>query len=298
MKRNRKIEKIGDIYRDAGLFKKGRKKYLTAYVRVNWEKVVGERVAKNVDFVGVMQKELLLYAENGIWANEIKLYEEDIVSKVNLYAGENLVRKIRFVRIPPEKKPKFKENKETLKREIKLDNLTFKEEEEIKNKLSKVTDKDVRDSLFKLKSSAKRLNNYRERYLRKCEVCGKYIEEKYCPYCELENNEKLRKKVRELLKEAPFLSYGEIKEEIPEAGPDFIRNVRVEMAQNMAKNIDGSKGVTLDAQILTMLFRGISPEYITDKVVIDTLKEMKYNLAVPYSKNNKMKNSIEKSKNR
>ncbi len=282
MKRNRKIEKIGDIYRDSGIFKKNRNEYLTAYIRVNWEKIVGRTIAKNVEFVNILKKELLLYAENGIWANELKYHEKDIVSKVNLYAGENLVKNMRFVSFPPERKTLFLKNNITLKREFKFDDLTFKEEEEIKKSLSKVRDDELRESLTKLKISAKKLQNYKEKNFKKCKICGRYIEEKYCPYCELREREELKEKVKEVLNETPFLSYGEMKELVPKAGPEFIRNVRVEMAQNMARRIDASRGITLDAQILTMLFRGISPEYISDKVVIDTLKELKYNLAAPY----------------
>lgn len=280
---NKKTEKFGDFFQNSlgYIFKKHKDDYLKAYIRCHWNEIVGEQIAKNAAFVGIDQKEILLYSRRSDWVNELTLMQEDIISKVNAYAGKNLAKTLRFVNYLKANKSKQQKvkNRVSLKRDLKFDDLTNKETKEIQESVTKVKDGDLSSVLQKYKSASLRLKKYKEKNFIKCNICGTYNENGVCERCAYEKSEKLKKSIIKLLTDAPFLSYAEAAKEIGGLKPDMFHKIRVEMTQRMAKTINGMDGVDYKSVCLTMLYKGIRPEYITDNMVLDTLKKLRFDLA-------------------
>ncbi len=51
------------------------------------------------------------------------------------------------------------------------------------------------------------------------------------------------------------------------------------MIQRQAKKVRLKDGVTLEAKCLTMLYKSIPPEFLSDDKVMETLKTLRYDLA-------------------
>lgn len=281
---NNKIEKMGDYFKKSlkVIFKEYSDDYLSAYIRVHWSEIVGENIAKNILVISSLKKELVLYPKHPGWANEIKYYEEDIISKVNAFAGKNLVKNIRFATIPPDKKKKsvnLPNNNKTLKSNFRLENLNDKETEKIRNSLSKVSDEKLKEVLERYGRVSKQSQNYRRDNLIKCKICGRYNGEEVCNDCKINREHDLKIRLVKLLTDLPYYSYADAYREIPGITPDLFTKIRLEMVQRQAKKVKYSEGVTLEAKCLTMLYKSIPPEFLTDELVMETLKTLRYDLA-------------------
>lgn len=283
---NGKVEKVGDYFKNSisSIFRGNKDKYLTAYIKIHWEDIVGKNTANKVTLINILNKELLLYTLTPAWATELKFLEEGIISKVNLYAGKNFVKKIKFVAIPPREKKILStaaQNKDTLKNDFTLEKLSVKEEKSIKDAVAGVKDEDLRAALERYGKAIKRIKNYKRDNLIKCKICGEFNGHEICYKCQIDKNNKLRLKVRELLTEVPFLSFADVKKEIPEITADTLRKIRMDMAQRLAQEINPKEGATFKAKILTMLYRAMPPEFVTEEMVIKTLRHLRFDLATP-----------------
>jgi predicted nucleic acid-binding Zn ribbon protein len=78
----------------------GLKKRVEEYrVIENWEQIVGKAVAENVIPVGVERGRLVVGVRSSPWMMEMRMRENDLMERITEWAGENVVKEIRFVRI-------------------------------------------------------------------------------------------------------------------------------------------------------------------------------------------------------
>ena len=289
---NKQIEKFGDYFKNSinKIFKGHGDDYLSAYVKHHWKDIVGENVAKNVWVAKISDKTLTLWTRHPAWAQEIKHYEEDIISKANAFAGKNLIRFIKFTTYISSKKKnadKVFDDKATLESKIKLNKLTDEESKKLKKSLSKVKDKDLKKVLERYGKLSKQIQNYKRDNLIKCKSCGKFCGMEICNDCKLNKEKELKLKVIKILTDLPYLSFSDVSREIPDISPDMFNKIRLEMLQRQAKKVRLQDGVTFEAKCLTMLYRSLPPEFITDKLVLDTLKTLRYDLASSIFKSDK-----------
>jgi len=280
---NKQIEKLGDYFKNNlnSVFRNSVDKYLTAYVRVHWKEVVGSTTYRHSRVVNITNGTLFLRAWPDTWSNEIRACQNDIVAKVNAFAGKNIAREISFKPYEPEKKENIPKlvNNAALKRKVKLDVLTEEEKKEISESLSKVTDKDLKKVLRKYATLSKKVQNYRRDNLTKCKICGKFKGKEICDDCIISGEQKLKEMVIKLLSDLPYLGFADASKEIPNLSPDFFNKVRFEMIQRQAKKVRLKDGVTLEAKCLTMLYKSMPPEFLNDDIVMETLKFLRYDLA-------------------
>jgi len=286
---NKQIEKFGDYFKNNlnKIFKNSLDRYLTAYVRYHWRKVVGQGFSQHSYLVDISNGALFLRAWPDTWSTQIKAYEMDILNSVNTFAGKRLVNHIVFTKYDMEKikknskKIKIVDKTAVLKSKLKLSPLTENEKESIDNSLSKVKDKDLKKLLKKYGTLAKQVQNYRRDNLTRCKICGQFNGNEICNECKLKGEKELKNKVVKLLSDLPYLGFAEALKEIPNLYPDFFNKVRFEMIQRQAKKVKFTDGVTLEAKCLTMLYKSIPPEFLSDKIVMETLKSLRYDLAEP-----------------
>ncbi len=281
---NKQIEKLGDYFHNNldKVFKNKVDEYLTAYIRIHWKKIVGSAFSQHSYVVDIVNKTLLLCAWPDTWATEIKAFESDIVKKINNFAGKRLVKTIDFTYYDLKKRkkiPKILDNNNSPKRNPKLNLLTDTETENIDNSLSKVKDQDLKNLLKKYGTIAKQMQNYRRDNLIRCKICGKFKGSEICNECKLVGENELKNKVIKLLSDLPYLGFADAEKEIPNLSPDFFNKVRFEMIQRQAKKVRLKDGVTLEAKCLTMLYKSIPPEFLSDDKVMETLKTLRYDLA-------------------
>ncbi len=86
-------EALGELVERLGIGKK-----LHEYEAVTrWEEIVGEQIAKVSAPTRIDQGALIVKVSNGPWRNELTLRKEEIIGKINMTLGKDVVRDIRFV---------------------------------------------------------------------------------------------------------------------------------------------------------------------------------------------------------
>ncbi len=61
----------------------------------HWEEIVGKEIAKNAKPERIKGKTLYLLTKSPIWANELNLLSQSIISKINQFADKELVKDIK-----------------------------------------------------------------------------------------------------------------------------------------------------------------------------------------------------------
>ena len=62
----------------------------------HWEDIVGAEIAKKARPDKLVRKILYISVTTSTWANELSLMSEKLKEKINSFAGENVVKSIRF----------------------------------------------------------------------------------------------------------------------------------------------------------------------------------------------------------
>mgnify|MGYP006987122498 FL=1 len=97
----------------------------------------------------------------------------------------------------------------------------------------------------------------------------------------MRHEEALRTEVTRLLRDVPWLRYAEAKESIPEVTPSLLASCRVSLIQSLAAKVLLTDYESLAAKTLTMLFRCLPPEQLTEDKVKRTLYYLRGSLAKP-----------------
>ena len=63
---------------------------------VFWESVVGERIAQMTTATRILQGVLFVHVKTSTWRNELTLRKKEIIDKLNIVIGTNVVKDIKF----------------------------------------------------------------------------------------------------------------------------------------------------------------------------------------------------------
>lgn len=63
---------------------------------VYWESVVGERIAQMTTATRILQGVLYVHVKTSTWRNELTLRKKEIIDKLNVVIGIDIVKDIRF----------------------------------------------------------------------------------------------------------------------------------------------------------------------------------------------------------
>ena len=63
---------------------------------VSWESVVGERIAQMTTATRILQGVLFVHVKTSTWRNELTLRKKEIIDKLNVVIGIDIVKDIKF----------------------------------------------------------------------------------------------------------------------------------------------------------------------------------------------------------
>ncbi len=266
------------------------KLYRRHFILWHWQDIVGEAIASNVFPMGIEHDRLWLYARDATWRNEVQMMQVDILQKVNNYAGERLVREMRFGR--KWEGIRFREEAQTpentrefhLGKELCKVNLTDSELVLRKEQCSKVEDAELQKKLHILLLRQSKLTKFKKsRNWHVCKDCSALCPEgeQRCSICASRHEGEIRRAVRRILTELPWLRCGEIKEQVPECTPYMVNSQRASMVQELAKNVKLEDADTIRAKRLVMLHLCLPPEHLTEDIVKRTLYNLRQDLSKP-----------------
>lgn len=263
------------------------KRYRRHFVLWHWKDIVGDAIASNVLPMGIEHERLWLYAKNATWRNEVQMMQPEILQKVNNCAGERLVREMRFgrkwERLSPGKEPSGETGPEFhLGREIERMNLSDPELSSVKDACSSVEDEELKKKIQLLLIKNKKLTKLKQsRNWHPCRDCGALCPDgaSRCSICASRHEGEIRRAVRKLLQELPWLRYGELRGQIPECTPYMVNSLRASMVQELAMTLKLEDYKTLGAKRLVMLHLCLPPEQLTEDLVKRTLYSFRRDLS-------------------
>ncbi len=83
---------LDELVRGLGIQKKLQEYDAVVY----WENVVGKRIAQVTTATRILQGVLFVHVKTGTWRNELTLRKKEIVDKLNIEIGLNVVKDIKF----------------------------------------------------------------------------------------------------------------------------------------------------------------------------------------------------------
>ena len=214
------------------------------------------------------------------------MMQTEILQKVNNCAGERLVTEMRFGRrweksaiIEENKK---NNNKNTFKRYLSKYRLTKKETENLKKECLSVEDEKLRKKFYRLLLIRRKLEKWKkEQGWHACADCGVLCpkESSRCSVCHSRHEKNIREKVRSLLRDLPWLRYGEIRKQVPECTPYLVNSIRASMVQKLAKSVELKEWESLVAKNLVMLYLCLPPEQLTEDILKRTVYRLRKDLS-------------------
>lgn len=151
-----------------------------------WEEAVGEKVARLTAPLQARQGIMFIEVGSHVLAQELSMFKEDYIGRLNELLGDERVRDIRF-RVGQVSRPRREPQLE-----LEEVSLTLAEEEQIAQLVSNVEDGRLRSALRGFFITERRIERVREaRGFARCPRCGVLHrgEDELCFHCQLESGE-------------------------------------------------------------------------------------------------------------
>ena len=256
--------------------------YKARLVIFYWEKIVGEVLAAKVQPQRIEFQTLFLTAKSSSWANQLLYFKQDIVQKVNSFMGERLIKDIRFAagKGRAEKSTLQAEEKPELSAEMAKIQLSAAQRQEAEEKCASVQDEKLRARLISLyevkmkrEQAGAKLNGHA------CEKCGVFCleGEKLCAACERQQRQEREDKVRDILRNLPWVRYADLNRMVP-CSPQLANNQRIKLLQSWLRQLPAGDETSLLAKSVVMLYRSLPPEQLNDEIVAKTLYKLRFDI--------------------
>ena len=237
-------------------------------------------------------KKLYANCADSSFKSAFYIKKENFIKKINEYVQRDLVEDIIFSNVPSETKEIVEEETPDEKSKkfadgVKSMRLTDEELDEIKKSCAEIENVELRETLIRAAISREKLEKYRRKIgWHDCANCGTICapEDVLCEKCRRLKYEKFHNYVIKLLKKQPWLTFAEVKnnveENVPklldECTPESVSSLRSQMVQYLCRSLNNENQNAIN--LLVMLFKCVKPEDLTEKLIKNTLYELRYDL--------------------
>ena len=272
-------------------------RFLKQSIFARWAEIVGESNSRHWLPVLIKEKTLFVKTYESAWLNELTFYKKEIIGNINriVTGGEfEIVNEIKPAPVyekpskttldlidgnfgeppPPEKLPG----------DLRKVNLTDEEISEIEN-LAELKNIVTKTLINRLKLEKLRIKNG----WHKCKKCNSLCppEKIFCDLCYMTESGEMRRKIRQVFTDAPWLSFPAVRREVLKTMPHMknectlsvIASERATLLNRIAGRIPFGDKTSPDAMTLVMLKKQVEPENLTPKLIDAALKEMFFSRA-------------------
>ena len=254
-----------------------------------WPKIVGKHISDNVSPVKLEFKKLFLYTSHPIWATQLSYMKDEIKNKINSFMGEYLVEDLVFTNIKPEKiDVDDKGNEADMGREIQRMDISEEKVSEISRDLDEVKDDELRKILLRVQINDEKLKKYRKNNnWHPCSKCNTLCppEDQLCDSCKRNANIDRLKSIRRYLMDVPWARFCDIVKTIP-CTAEEVNEQRIILMQILASKISSTNTDCMEATILTMLYKSVSPDKLTPELRQKTIEKFKYDFMDSFAMKN------------
>ena len=257
-----------------------KEKFWAAWLYVHWASIVGHDIAVQTQVERIQRGMLFIAVANSVWQHHLTLMKPDLLNKIGQQTN-GLVNDIRFISGVLDK-PVVAAAPET---SIRLEALTKEEEIKISDQVTELQDNRVRHALEKLMLKDRKW----KKALQKnggatSQVCGAICRrgDSLCIVCTREEEEKKREKIKEILREIPWLSYENCRNYLKCDRIQFDR-AKNELIDHCWRMLAGEEQDRKIALLLTMLAKNCSPEALTESMIEQVMEKARRKIDVSSS---------------
>lgn len=259
------------------------KRYNAESAMVHWREIVGDKIAAHAHPVSIQRDLLFVAVSNPVWCHHLSMMKDDIITKINSFIGDRLIRDIRFqagylANRQNEDNTNKNDNYKYTLHKIKLENSELEQVDKIAQLIS---DEELKQKVIRILKKDLALKKYRAKEKwHECQRCNALCppEEKYCQVCTIEIKLEVKSEIYKTLMEAPWLKYSELNKYIPCKLNEF-RDVKDRIIASLINEITAGNDDKIKLLTLVMLTTGIKPEEITDALInktIDNIRRKRY----------------------
>lgn len=269
-------------------------KLLSAYkfyqVKWNWPDIVGEQIAKYSYVRDYQNQVVTIGVLNSVWMSQLFMHKQSLIQRVNEYAGEVLVRDMRFIR-SGRKPPKIVY--ETLDGEASvypIDNVAYvrldaERVQKIRQETANLPE-GLQERVAQLRFAQEKRNVAgREAGIRTCPDCGRWLQpgETVCTICRLKRREKRKQELYRLMMQMPWITLEELEQNgcIPAHSKmytELYNEIRRECIYRCIEKIHHGWDTAEDDMLLALMVTRKNPTEMTDAYI--------QNLTNKYRRNN------------
>lgn len=260
---------------------KYKKKYYEQLVICRWEKIVGADIARHVKAARFDFNTLFLMSDSPVWSNQLTMMKDELITKINAFAGTKIVKDLRFTQgSDTSKKVDIGGEKISAERKVQP---TEQEERQAATACENIVDDELRSAVGRaMAASLARKRDNIEKGWHKCEQCGTLCvpTEKFCNNCKRQERRTREKKIREILTACPWSTYAEIYNHVHCTAREA-NEQRAIMLQRLAGKVTYGDKTSLDVKMLTMLADSIPYEKLTEEHIYRVVKRFRWMMQQP-----------------
>lgn len=246
----------------------------------HWRQIVGDDVADHSRPFKVEYGTLWVSVDSPVWTHHLTLLKPTILEKIRQYAGEKLVTDLRFQAgvLPRETNTNKVEEEEAPPRRYWHQARWEKADAAAVDALAAAADDEqVRSAGKRLLRKARLSRRWKEEHgWQPCGQCGRLRppREEFCAVCALEKRQEVRRRIREMLTEAPWLLYGQLRQYVPCTSYEYT-SVKADILAGLLRELQEERLGGLRLSLLVMLATGATPEALTEELMTRTVEKFR-----------------------
>ncbi|WP_169313125.1 DciA family protein [Acetonema longum] len=258
-----------------------KEKYNSQSVIVHWGSIVGQDIASQAYPTHVRNQILFVAASSPVWAHHLSMMKEQILEKIRQFTGQKQVS-IKDIRFHAGKLPALQEfqNRENsgqdleIRQKLRCIQLDRENLSQIQDMITVIKDQELRSRVERilLKEWKWKKVKQQESY-HPCRQCGALCppENVCCTVCMIDQKQKKRGKIREILSQLPWMEYTECRKYIECDFFEFIQ-AKHELIQSLTVQLEQNPDNQVKLSALAMLIYRVEPASLSGETLEKTLK--------------------------
>lgn len=259
------------------------KKYNEQSITMHWREIAGEEIYAHSRAVSLNRGVLLVAVDNSVWCHHLSISKNDIIHKLNSYAGEKLIIDIRFKAGNLKDYQNYENDtaESKFEQKVRFAKLSEQEKDEAEQKTSSIKNQTLRRKITQIIKKDIALRKVRlDEQWKKCQNCSVLCppEEILCPACSLQAKKERIQKMRTILLEVPWLTFADMQSFVECSKGEYIV-CKQDLQESFASEVRKDQNATMHLMSYIMLKQGLKPDQITDDIVeysLHSLRRKKY----------------------
>lgn len=259
------------------------KKYNEQSITMHWREIAGEEIYAHSRAVSLYRGVLLVAVDNSVWCHHLSISKNDIIHKLNSYAGEKLIIDIRFKAGNLKDYQNYENDtaESKFEQKVRFAKLSEQEKDEAEQKTNSIKNQALRRKITQIIKKDIALRKVRlDEQWKKCQNCSVLCppEEILCPACSLQAKKERIQKMRTILLEVPWLTFADMQSFVECSKGEYIV-CKQDLQESFASEVRKDQNATMHLMSYIMLKQGLKPDQITDDIVeysLHSLRRKKY----------------------